>query len=235
MVRLFWYCLLIVLYAGCMVGGSVYLAWQPNALFDAFLASPNVMDVLEKSNASPPVALSQAQSPLLQQASLFGQYVDPPAPPKPAPKSTRPPKLVKPTIAARPQQPKPAALSRPKLASARFEVWAISVYQSKPEKSMALILEPGTESRWVRMGEKVGHVLIEGIEPGHVAWRQGAQTGLLAVLTEPKQNALNKATVRLAKAQKHSSIPPVSLGKTTPPPPKRIKPIPMTRGLQQRR
>ncbi len=66
----------------------------------------------------------------------------------------------------------------------KFVLAATSYYQTRPEKSMALVLEPGSGYRWVKQGERVGHFVVEIVEPGLIAYRNGDQLLEMAVNTD---------------------------------------------------
>jgi len=113
-------------------------------------------------------------SPLVEQAAAFARYLQPPAPPKEA---------------ARPKaalQPAP----RPPTATPQFRLLATTYCHSSPEKSLALIAEPGKVDRWTRPGEHLGHFVIERIENGTIIYRDGNQRREMTVtMKEPVELA----------------------------------------------
>lgn len=110
--------------------------------------------------------------PLVEQATAFAVYLQPPAPP--APKEAPKPKTA--------VQPAP----RPPVATPQFRLLATSCCLSSPEKSLALIAEPGKGDRWTRPGERLGHLVIESVENGTIVYRDGNQRHEMAVtMKEP--------------------------------------------------
>jgi hypothetical protein len=112
------------------------------------------------------------ESPLVQQARALALYLNPPAPPK--------------QIAKRPelhdeggtgQTPK----AKPTSSSPKFELHGISYHRSRPERSMALVWEPGGGRRWVRQGSEFGHIVIEEITGDSIVYRDGRQKRQMAL------------------------------------------------------
>ncbi len=115
-------------------------------------------------------------SPLVEEATAFALYLRPPAPP--APKEVPQPKAA--------VQPAP----RPPAATPQFRLLATSYCPSSPEKSLALIAEPGKGDRWTRPGEHLGHLVIESVENGTIVYRDGSQRREMAVtMKEPVELA----------------------------------------------
>ena len=119
--------------------------------------------------------------PLVQQAIAFSAYLDPPAPPS---VSLGPSQSVA-TVAdpASPSRVEVAAVAevRPSLSSPKFELHGISYYRADPSLSMAMICEPGGSRRWVRPGDKIGHVVIERIENDGLIYQDGVQLRTMAL------------------------------------------------------
>jgi len=115
-------------------------------------------------------------SPLVEQATAFALYLRPPAPP--APKEAPQPKAA--------VQPAP----RPPAVTPQFRLLATSYCPSSPEKSLALIAEPGRGDRWTRPGEHLGHFVVENVENGRIVYRDGNQRREMAVtMKEPVELA----------------------------------------------
>lgn len=104
---------------------------------------------------------AEITSPLVAQATAFALYLDPPKPP--APKVMPAPRVAPPPVA------------RPPMVAPKFRVLGISYYHSHPEKSLAMVSEPGRGSYWIKPGDRVGHLLIERIVEGAVVYRDGGQ------------------------------------------------------------
>lgn len=105
--------------------------------------------------------------PLVEQATAFAAYLKPPAPPVPK-------EVPKPKPAVQP-------VPRPPVATPQFRLLATSCCLSSPEKSLALIAEPGKGDRWTRPGERLGHLVIESVENGMIVYRDGSQRHEMAV------------------------------------------------------
>jgi hypothetical protein len=149
--------------------------------------------------------------PLIQQAQAFALHLNPPHPPQP---------LAKPA----PQVSSPMAQvqSKPPSSSAKFELHGISYYRPKPEESMALICEPGTGRRWVKQGDKLGHVTIEKITSTTIVYKDGDRTQEVAL-------ASDQALTRYAKdrdGKMAPKLPGPDLSKPSPPPVRGIRQMP---------
>lgn len=143
----------------------------------------------------------EVMPPLVRQAAAFALYLKPPPPPAPKPAPAPP---VSTSPAPRPAAPTPW-----------FRLLATSHYRSRPEKSLALISEPGKGDRWVRPGERVGHFVFERIEPNTVVYRDGAQRHEMAVaLKSPAPIAQRRS----GRAAAHVTRPPVKVATASPAP-----------------
>jgi len=120
--------------------------------------------------------------PLVQQAQAFALYLNPPRPPAPTP-APKPSALTSSAMKAA-GDPKPPAPVQPSAASPKFELHGISYYRAQPERSMALVREPGGSRRWVRPGQQLGHLTIERIESTTLICRDATQTHVIALMAD---------------------------------------------------
>jgi hypothetical protein len=118
-------------------------------------------------------------SPLVDQATAYALYLDPPVPP--APKGGPQPKT----------NTQPAYV--PPDTTAKFRLLATSYYRSSPEKSWALVSEPGKGDHWITKNERVGHFIVERVDKGAIFYRDGNQ------VREMKVTAMG--TVQVAQIQ----------------------------------
>jgi hypothetical protein len=137
-------------------------------------------------------------SPLVRQAEAFALYLNPPQPPKPREVPAPIRSLEKTTPAAKPAEPKP-----------KFTLMGTSYYRSRPEESMALVSEPGSEPHWVKQGEHLGHFVVEKVERGTIVYRDGGR--LLEMVVD------TKAPIRTRQAKQ--TMLASSQASTTPPKP----------------
>ncbi len=118
-------------------------------------------------------------SPLVEQATAYALYLDPPKPSAPAaapqPRTNTQPAYVPPDT------------------TAKFRLLATSCYRSSPEKSFALVSEPGKGEHWISQNERLGRYIVERVEMGAIFYRDGNQ------LREMKVAATG--TVQLAQIQ----------------------------------
>jgi len=114
-------------------------------------------------------------SPLVEKAMEFALYLNPPKPPEPV-------IAQQPTIVPQPNY-------RPS-TTARFRLLSTSYYLSSPEKSWALVSEPGKGDHWVAKGERVENFIVQSIEKGAIVYHDGNQTHKMDItVKEPAQLA----------------------------------------------
>jgi hypothetical protein len=118
----------------------------------------------------------QTQSALVRQAEAFALYLNPPPPPKSEeiPATKRISKQTKQTI--------PAAIATK--VTPKFRLVGTSYYRSRPEESMALVSEPGSGTRWIKQGARLGHFVLEKVERGTIVYRQGDRLREMVVDTK---------------------------------------------------
>jgi len=100
--------------------------------------------------------------PLIKEAEAFALYLTPPQP-RAVPAASVPQAYVPPAI-------------RPPSTTPQFVLLSTSYCHSGPEKSLALISEPGAESRWIGKGACVGYLVVERIDNGAMVYRDGSQS-----------------------------------------------------------
>lgn len=123
--------------------------------------------------------------PLIQQAEAFALYLNPPhVPPMPSDRTQDNIAIAPPTGASKQQTATTAAIGPPS-SSPKFELHGISYYRVNPDRSMALIYEQGGVRRWVRQGDKLGHLLIERIDGDRLVYRDGEE--ILAMALAPTE------------------------------------------------
>lgn len=122
-------------------------------------------------------------SPLVEQATAYALYLRPPKPPAPV-------------VASRPTVNTQPVYRRPN-TTPKFRLLATTYYRSSPEKSLALISEPGKGGHWTKKGEHVGPFVVERVEKGAVFYRDGNELREMKV-------AMN-ATAQLRQIKSHIS------------------------------
>jgi len=142
-----------------------------------FVNSAGVVEKFAKSKGTKPKDSQNQISPLVKYAEDFALYLDPP--PK-VPSKTRQPRTKK-------GQPAPKRV-QPKKVSAKFNLIATSYYAAHPEKSIALINQPGKGFSWVRQGGKVGYLIIEEVKDGVVVIRDGERIYEVEAVRKPQRN-----------------------------------------------
>jgi hypothetical protein len=152
--------------------------WSGDSRVDLVLqAEPNVVRRFTQNTSGKSAQESETAPALVVQARAFATILRPPSPAlsiKPAPTVTEPPAHVEPPSVAVAESPK-------------FKVFGTSRSESHPERSMALVAEPGQESEayWVKEGSSVGHFVVHEIRDGKVICLLGEKPYELAVEPQP--------------------------------------------------
>lgn len=123
------------------------------------------------------------EPPLIKEAKAFALYLNPPPPPPP--KEPSPPKA---------SAPPP----RPTSTAPKFRLLSISYYQSEPQRSLAMVSEPGKGAYWISEGAQLGHLVVERINREGIVYRDGAQVHEMPITV--------KATVELAQRRPESPV-----------------------------
>jgi hypothetical protein len=152
--------LVVVLLAACFVGLSVAFGLRPEPEIAEFLKAPSAIDHFKAAGDKQPGDPAKL-SPLVKQAQAFALVLNPPRPePKPAL-----------TAAANPPVLVPPPEVRPK-----FELIGTCYYPSQPQRSLALIDEPGKGLYWVRQYDTVGYLVIDQIKDASVVCKHDDKT-----------------------------------------------------------
>ncbi|MHC5142924.1 MAG: hypothetical protein ACYSOY_04930, partial [Planctomycetota bacterium] len=168
-----------------------------------FLAKPGIVDELRKKAGQEGVQ-EEKSSPLVAMAKLIALRFDPPPPPKPVVKGVKPQPPSE-TARAKPTIPQPKVQT-----SAKFDLLATVVYETAPEKSLALLKTSANKQKWFRQGEKAGYLELQEIRDGSVVFSQrGREPEEIFVPAKPQTKSLLKSE------QKTSTVPRTDLGSIT--------------------
>lgn len=165
----------------------------------AFLGKPGIVDELRKKAGQEGVK-DEKSSPLVAMAQAFALRIDPPPPPKPVVKDVKPQPRPE-TARAKPviPQPKPPT-------SAKFDLLATVVYETAPEKSLALLKTTANKQEWFRQGEKAGHLELQEIRDGSVVFTQrGKKPEEIFVPAKPQVKSLLKSDQKTSTAPRTGS------------------------------
>ncbi len=160
--------------------------------------NPGLSIIEEFNRASRPSGKNDHEtlSPLVEQAKAFALYLNPPQPPKPREAPAPKPSLKQTVSAVTPAKLKP-----------KFRLIGTIHYRSSPEKSMALVSEPGSGVRWVKQGANLGHFIVEKVERGTLVYRDGDRLREMAVDTKVPVHTTQARQTALASDQKSTSRP----------------------------
>ncbi len=132
---------------------------------EEFLKSEGAVEKFKNTMGDKRAQNENYLSPLVKQAEKFANYIDPPPPP----------------VTATPQRPTRRIPTRPTPrpsapVKAKFELIGTSFCATDPNRSLALIDEPGEGLKWVKPSERIGHLVVERIEDGVMVMRDGSRT-----------------------------------------------------------
>ncbi len=150
----------------------MFFGGRTNRAIEQFLSSSNVVEKYNMGAEYNAKASQDQVSPLVTQAEIFVQYLNPPPEPEPSI-----PEAPTPTVSP----PKPRGP-----VTAKFTLVGTSVYAAQPELSLAFINEPGKGSRWVRQGSQVEHLTIKEVRDGLVVLQDGQRTFEIAAQQKPE-------------------------------------------------
>jgi len=170
-----------VLAAGLLIFPFIF-GFRKDAAVEQFLKAPSVIDEFRNAAGRRGKPEKGQTSPLVTQAGLFAEYLNPKqplavtqSPPRQTPSSAK-------TVA-----PPPPSVS------AKFTVLGTSYNQSRPEESLALIDAPGKGVHWVRQSGKVGHLTLE-IQDGLVIAKAAGKSFEMPVKRKPQISLLAGAS-----------------------------------------
>lgn len=167
------------------------------------------------------------ESPLVVQARVYAELLTPPRP-----SSARSAGFTGSGVpAAKPEvaDVTPRGLATPRTVSPTFNVHATSVFARRPEKSMALISEPGKGISWIRPGDVVGYLKVIEIRRDAVVYAFKKTTGQVA--WEP--TSIPRAQPSQVSAQSMAMDLQNSPAAPTPPPAPASRPRPSRLGAPQ--
>jgi hypothetical protein len=160
----------VLLTGAAALGGMVLtFCWavdvRPDPEVQQLLKAPSAVEAFKKGRMRAASQAEPRESLLVTQARAFARQANPPPP-----------------VQAGATGPKAAQPAAPPVAlTPKFRLCGTSYCPWRATQSMALILEPTGELRWVKQGTDVGHVVIEQIKSGSIVYRSGSKTGEMEV------------------------------------------------------
>ncbi len=145
---------------------------------EKFLAAPGIAEQLQAGSAGGEASNNLEQdTPLIRQAKQLALRINPPPPPQPV--KVEPP----------PDAPRPKAT-----ITAKFTLVGTSYHTGDEKNSWALINEVGKGWHWVKQGEKIGYLVVEGIGDGVVLIRDEGNTYELVAERQEKPDYVKSFT-----------------------------------------
>ncbi|NQT04320.1 MAG: hypothetical protein HQ580_20005 [Planctomycetes bacterium] len=154
----------------CVLGALGFKRENPQV--EQILQQPGVIQRFEDTCNRQDKPAEQS-SPLVAQARAFSSYLSAPRPSEKKEKmlfaANQTPSQSVPVITKPPSPPAP---------SAKFKVLGTSYYPNQPEKSMALIWQPGSQAgyeKWVKEGSRLGHFIVHKIKRRAIVYRDSQE------------------------------------------------------------
>ncbi|MFC1781090.1 hypothetical protein ACFLZ8_02360 [Planctomycetota bacterium] len=144
-----------------------------------FLASTSIVEQFKSAEGTEVKTAGNQVSRLVQEAQAFALYLNPP---KPKINTTQRTNNVNSLNSITQIDTKP-----------KFTIIGTSVYYKQPERSMALIDEPGKGIHWVKQSDAIGHLLIQQVKDGIIVVKSGTETYELEV--QKTDNTPSRITV----------------------------------------
>ena len=176
--------------------GFFFYGYKPvDKATEDFLKAPTIVETFDKTKTAPS---DNEQSPLVKQASAFALYLNPPPPPEPVRSEGS-------SIEA----------ARPVEVAVQFTLSGISYFADQPERSIALIDEPGKGINWIRQGGKVQQYTISKINESSIELTNGKRKSELKV-PAAKPNPLVKQSAITTKPSEPVPTSPQPAAVETP-------------------
>ena len=157
-------------------------------------SSQSVVETFMSNAQGDRESVQEQRSPLIAQAEAFALFLNPPALPQ---------KRVPVVHQERAPEPPQTPAVRPVVTTPKFKVIGTSCSESDPARSIALVIEVGSdESRWVREGDQLGHLMVHEIRPGAVVCQAGGELSEMLLEEAPEPTAV--ATGRLPEPESSS-------------------------------
>lgn len=173
---------------------------------------PSVVDLWQNKKSSENIPVTSIESPLVVQARIYANLLNPLKP-----KSTQ---EIRSLTVSTPSPTIPEHTSIPQVTpprvSPQFKVLATSVFSKAPEKSMALISEPGKGLSWVRPGDMLGYLRVIEIRTDAVVYTFEDTLGEVAWIANRNSPPLNPklSSAPLAINTPRPEAPPTHLPHT---------------------
>ena len=109
-----------------------------------------------------------------------------------------------------PETPIPQPVYIAPVVSAKFRLLSTSCNLTNPEKSLALVSEPGKGDHWLEKGEQVGNFILEKVETGIIFYKDGTRVFTMNVSAQ-EASQMSQTTV----AEK-TQMPESEISRTEP-------------------
>ncbi len=146
---------------------------------EKILNAPSAVDRFKEQHGDKPQNDRDTTPPLVKQAGLFANIINPPAPPVGQASAT-------------PQDIPQKRIVGPQVVSARFSLVGTS-YSPNPNESFAYIRLADNSYQWVRPGEEVGRMVVKEIRNGSILYWDGSRDVEMMVELAPETASLLEA------------------------------------------
>jgi len=195
MIRLLYMLGVLLLVLAAVIAALAVTPWyQVDPVLDEIQDYPTAVRRFRGGVGSNRDLSAEMIAPLIVEARAFASHVN----------STPPAQEVRSPASQVPARSRPTPTVRPKASSVAFKLHGTSVYPDRPERSMALISEPGGsegERKWVSEGAALGHFVVQEIRRGVVVLSDGGAVREMTVEPGPGRRSLVRSyTASVARA-----------------------------------
>jgi len=161
---------------------------------EAFLANPSITATIQKGAANRDTA--EQDVPLIKQAQDFALRINPPKPIEQV-----------------------STVVQKQIETPKFRLLGISYYPDDPNRSMALIDEPGKGMHWVVQSDKVGYLTITQIFDDKIGYTDGQKNMEMLVERSQTPQQINVISVNGESVSAPAVKPPIESAVAAPAPP----------------
>ncbi len=141
----------------CFFGGNLF-GQDVVERIEKLLKEPTAVEKFVKEKGEKASDKSGQVPPLVKESHSFALYLNPPVKPS----------VRKPVVKKGNTMGQPIVAARPGSVSVKFTVIGTSYFEAAPDLSLAFVDMPGKGFRWVRQGDKIGHMLLEEVKDGYI-------------------------------------------------------------------
>lgn len=189
MIKLLYFISLLMLVGAGFVLVSCGALWSQDMTVGRTVGETSIVERFQTLGSHSNKSGGDMVPPLVRQATAYALYLTPPAPKaRTAVAASHSTRAVAPAVTVEP----------------KFRLLLTTYYRSDPDRSLALVSEPGRGDHWVKKDERLGRFIVVRVQPDSMVYRDGSR------LEEMKVPV--RETVQLVKTVHAGPIPAQKIG-----------------------